>query len=242
MLLSIVVPAHNEEDNIEDAIKKIEASLDGVDFELIVVDDHSVDNTVGLVQGVVKSYANLRLISNDQAPSFANALKSGFKAARADVVLPVMADLCDDLGTIRKMLAKIEEGYDIVCGCRYSEGGARIGGSKIKGFFSCFVGKSLQYLLGLPTSDIANAFKMYKREVLESMEISARSFEISMEIPLKAYYNGFKITEVVTVWKERVKGRSSFKMLRLFPNYFKLYFWAITRNLFSKKPCQYYQL
>lgn len=242
MTLSIIVPAHNEEDNIEAAIRNIEAALEGVSFELIIVDDHSSDNTSLLVKGLEKTYTNLRLIHNNLTSGFANALKSGFEAAGGNVVLPVMADLCDDLNTVKEMLGKVEQGYDIVCGCRYAEGGARIGGSKVKGFFSCFVGKSLQCLLGLPTHDIANAFKMYKKEVIDSMDIVSQSFEISMEIPLKAYYSGFKITEVVTVWKEREKGKSSFKMLKLFPNYFRLYLWAIFKKLTQRKICQPYQL
>jgi len=83
----------------------------------------------------------------------------------------------------------------------------------------------------VPTNDIANAFKMYKKEVISSIDIQAKGFEISMEIPLKAYYLGFKITEVPTVWKERTKGKSSFKIFKLLPAYLKLYVWAIFRRL-----------
>jgi hypothetical protein len=142
-----------------------------------------------------------------------------------------MADLCDDLSTIEKMFQKINEGYDVVCGSRYMKEGGRLGGSKLKGFFSCFVGRSLQILLGLPTCDIANAFKMYRKKIIDSIDIESCGFEISMEIPLKAYLLGFKLTEVPTVWKERTKGKSSFRMFKLFPNYFKLYLWAIFKKL-----------
>jgi len=125
------------------------------------------------------------------------------------------------------MFDRITEGYDVVCGSRYIKGGARLGGSKIKGFFSCFVGWSLRFLLGIPTHDIANAFKMYQRKVIDSMDIRAKGFEISMEIPLKAYYLGFKLTQIPTLWQERTKGKSTFKMFRMLPNYLKLYIWAI---------------
>ena len=137
----------------------------------------------------------------------------------------------DKHGGDEKMFKKINEGCDVVCGARYIKGGARIGGSKIKGFFSCFVGWSLHYLLGIPVHDIANAFKMYRKNVLDSIDIKSKGFEISMEIPLKAYYSGFKITEVPTVWRERTKGKSNFSMFRLLPSYLKLYIWAIFMRL-----------
>ena len=155
-----------------------------------------------------------------------NILKTGFQNISHEVVLPVMADSCDDLSTIKKMLEQINQGYDVVCASRYIKGGARLGGSKLKGFLSCFAGNSLHFLLGIPTHDIANAFKIYRKEVIDSVDIKSKGFEVSMEIPLKAYYSGFKITEVPTVWKERTKGKSSFRVFKLLPDYLKLYIWA----------------
>jgi len=231
MKISIIVPAHNEEDNIVNLVRRVEDELPDLDYELVIVDDHSTDNTRKLIEELSSKYGNIRLVENKLSGSFANAIRAGFNNINTEVAIPVMADLCDDLGTIRQMAKKIAEGYDIVCGCRYTKGGSRIGGSCLKAFFSSFVGCSLYFLLGLPTHDIANAFKMYRKKVLDSVDIKAKSFEISMEIPLKAYYLGFKITEVPTVWRERTKGKSSFKMFKLFPNYFGLYAWAIFKRL-----------
>jgi glycosyltransferase involved in cell wall biosynthesis len=229
--ISIVIPAHNEEENIVEAIRKVE-DLMRFEHELVVVNDHSIDNTRQLVDGLKSNYLNLRLIDNINRKGFANALKAGFQAAQGEAVVPLMADLCDELDTIVLMRAKINDGFDLVCASRYIKGGARLGGSKLKGFFSCFVGRSLKILLGLPTSDIANAFKMYRKNVLDGINIESSGFEISMEIPLKAYFKGFKITEVPTVWKERTRGKSSFRMLKLLPNYLKWYLWAIKERLF----------
>lgn len=229
MKLSIIIPAHNEQDNITEVIEKIEGVLD-LEHDLIIVNDHSTDATRGLVVELSRQLTNIRILDNPLEAGFANAIKAGLVSVRTEVVLPVMADLCDDLNTIKEMLAKISEGYDVVCGSRYINGGARLGGSKIKGFFSSFVGRSLYFLLGLPTQDIANAFKMYRKEVIDAIEIESKGFEISMEMPLKAYYLGFKITEVPTVWRERTKGKSSFKMFKLLPNYLKFYLWAIIKS------------
>jgi glycosyltransferase involved in cell wall biosynthesis len=230
MRLSIVVPAHNEQENIAEVIHKIEGSLK-MEHELVVVNDHSTDSTPDIVLGLARQYPNLRLVSNPLEGGFANALRTGFSNIRTDLVIPVMADLCDDLATIEAMFKKINEGYDVVCGCRYTDNGARLGGSRLKGFLSCLGGRSIHYLLDIPTYDVANAFKMYRKKVIDSIDIQARSFEISMEMALKAYYAGFKITEVPTVWRERTKGKSNFKVFKLLPGYLKLYIWAVWKKL-----------
>lgn len=230
MKLSVIVPAHNEEENIVEVINKIEDSL-RLPYELVVVDDHSTDRTSELVQALAKKYPNLKLVANKLNTGFANALRAGFANAAGEVIIPVMADLCDDLSTIDKLFAKINQGYDVVCASRYIKTGARLGGSRFKGTLSSLAGWSLYYLLGIPTHDIANAFKMYRKKVLETLDIKSEGFEISMEIPLKAYYAGFKITEVPTLWTERIKGKSNFRIFKLLPNYIKLYIWALYRRL-----------
>lgn len=230
MKLSIVIPAYNEEENITAIIEKIEDCLD-ISHELVVVNDHSTDRTFSLVKELNLKYPNIKLVDNTNEKGFANAIKFGFSKISAELTIPVMGDLCDDLGTLEKMVKKIDEGYDVVCGSRYIAGGSRIGGSRVKGFFSYFVGRSLYYLLGIPTHDIANAFKMYKKKVIDAINIESKGFEISMEMPLKAYYLGFKLTEVPTVWKEREKGKSSFKMIKLLPNYLRWYLWGIKKRI-----------
>jgi len=229
MKLTVVVPAHNEEENICNVISSIEDKLN-FPFELVVVNDHSLDGTAGIVLDLAKKYSNINLVENSLAPGFANAIRTGLDSVKTEVVVPVMGDLCDDLGTIPLMFDKIKEGFDVVCAGRYIKGGGRIGGSKVKGFFSFFVGRTMSMFTGIPARDVANAFKMYRREVIQSINIESTGFEISMELALKAYFNGFKITEVPTVWREREKGKSSFKMFNLTPNYFRWYLWAIKKS------------
>lgn len=230
MKLSIVIPAHNEEENIGQAIRQVEERMEPP-FDLIVVNDHSTDKTAEIVTGLAKEFNNIILAENKLAGGFANAVKAGLSSVKTEIVVPVMGDLCDDLGTIPLMFEKIKEGFDVVCGARYIKGGSRIGGSKIKGFFSFFVGRTMAMFTGIPTRDIANAFKMYRKEVIQSIDIESTGFEISMELGLKAYFKGFRITEVPTVWREREKGKSSFKMFNLAPNYSRWYLWAIKRKL-----------
>ena len=131
MKLSLVIPAYNEEENIAETISAIEGALD-FDYEIIVINDHSQDTTGAIVSNLMKRYTNVRLIDNDGARGFANTLRKGFSCARGELIIPVMADLCDDVVTIKAMVQKISEGFDVVCGSRYMQDGLRLGGSKIK--------------------------------------------------------------------------------------------------------------
>ena len=229
MMVSVVIPAYNEEKSIEEVISRLVQALT-TEYEIVVVNDHSVDNTRDKVEDLKKSYKNIVLVDNEEPQGFANTLRTGFRTASGEVIVPVMADLCDDPVTINEMYRKINKGYDIVCGSRYSDKGKKLGGPLVKTFLSSLSGKIL-YILGMPTQDITNSFKMYKREVIEAIDSKAKSFEISMEIPLKAHLKGFKITEVPTVWHSRVVGKSSFKVMRLIPVYLKLYLWAVMKYI-----------
>ncbi len=226
MKITLVIPAHNEEEVIAHTINSIEEKLN-LDYEIVVVNDHSVDNTGIVVKGLMKQYPNLRLVENDMERGFASALKKGFSVANSDFIIPVMADLCDDPLTIYDMYRKALKGFDVVCGSRYMKGGAKTGGPLIQSTFSRVVGWSLKYLIGIPTFDVSNSFKCYRKNVLDSLEFQSKGFEISMEITLKAYSSGFTITEVPTAWKGRFIGKSKFYLFKVAPGYIELYLWAV---------------
>lgn len=230
MRLSLIIPAHNEEEVISRTIEQIERILD-FDYEIVVINDHSTDGTEAVVNKLKEIYKNINIVNNDTGKGFADALRKGFSAANSDFVIPVMADLCDDPKTIKQMYDLAIQGYDIVCGSRYMKGGEKSGGPLIQSFFSRFAGISLMYILGVPTRDISNSFKCYSKKVLDLAKTESRGFEISMELTLKAFFLGFKITEIPTVWKGRCIGKSKFYLLKVIPLYSKIYFWA----LFGKK-------
>jgi hypothetical protein len=130
------------------------------------------------------------------------------------------------------MLAKIDEGFDIVAASRYMPGGDQIGGPPFKTFLSRLAGRSLYVLAGIPTRDPTSAFKMYRRSMLEKLQIeSDRGFEISLEIVVKAHLAGYRITEVPTVWRDREEGESNFKLMRWLPRYLRWYGLALRGRL-----------
>lgn len=226
MTIDLIIPVRNEEENIALTIEWIEKNL-SLDYKIIVVNDYSEDGTVKLVKQLACKYANIILADNDGKKGFAASLKKGFAIAGSDLIIPIMADLCDDIGTIYRMHAKILQGYDVVCGSRYMQGGVKNGGPPIQSFFSRLVGRSLKKLTGMPTADATNSFKCFRRRILEAIDLSGKGFEVSLELALKAYFAGFKISEVPTVWKGRYLGKSKFYLFKVAPDYLRLYLWAI---------------
>jgi len=213
MNLSIVIPAYNEESSIASTLLNIKEAL-GSDCGVIVVDDYSCDNTFTAAGEVLKDFPQSRLIKNPLKKGFANALKTGFDLAQGDVVIPVMADNCDEIIIIPRMYRRILEGYDIVCASRYIKGGRRQGGPILKGLLSRYGSWIVHKISKIPVTDLTNSFKAYRKSALENISISSSGFEISMEIVLKAYLNGYRICEIPTVWQERILGRSHFSIIR----------------------------
>ena len=163
-------------------------------------------------------------------PGPANALKAGFAAACGEARIVMMADMSDDLRALGPMIQKFDEGFDLVSGSRYMPGGEQIGGPWLKGRLSRMAGVSLG-ILGLPTRDATNSFKLYRTRRLHTLSLqSTHGFEISLEIVVKAWRAGWRIAEVPSRWIDRVAGKSNFKLLRWLPRYMKWYGYALVRR------------
>lgn len=222
-MISIILPVFNEGENISRQIESIEKSVKP-NHEVLIIYDFDEDNTVPVAQKLAKKFKTVSLVKNIYGRGIINAVKTGFKRSRGQYIVVMPADLADNPKTIVKMYRKIQQGWDVVCATRYGRGGAKIGGPKIKTFMSRMAGLLTPLLLGIPTTDIANGFKMYRREVMKSINIeSDGGWEFAMEMLIKAHKLGFKIAEVPTVWKDRTLGKSKFKLLKWLPKYIKWY-------------------
>ena len=238
-LLNIVIPVYNEAENIKNTISEINQRV-STPHKIFIIYDFDEDNTLPVVRNLMKEQNNIELVKNKYGKGVLNAIKTGFENIKEGVILVVMADLSDDLSKVDEMFEKISEGYDIVCGSRYMKGGRQIGGPRFKKLLSRLAGVSLHYLTGIPTHDITNSFKMYTKKVLDDIKIESNGgFELGMEIVIKAFFKGYKITEVPCVWRDRSAGKSRFKLWKWLPNYIYWYLFAISgslRSLLRDKP------
>ena len=232
--LSIVIPVYNEGSNIKKTLRIISEKI-YTNHQIIIIYDFDSDNTLPVLKSLSKEYSNLQIIKNIYGNGALNAIKTGFKISSGRAVLVVMADLADDLSIVDEMYQKIIVGYDIVCGSRYMKGGKQIGGPRIKKLLSSLAGRTLHYLIKIPTYDITNSFKMYSKQLLEIISIKSNGgFELGMEITIKAYINNYLIAELPTTWRDRSSGESRFKLLKWLTKYFYWYLYGVTGYILKK--------
>jgi dolichol-phosphate mannosyltransferase len=226
--LGIIIPVYNESDNIGKTLSAIEERIK-TPHRIYIVYDFDEDNTIPVAKKFQKNI-DLHFLKNPLR-GVASAIKTGLREAREKFLLVTMADMSDDYAVVDTMCRKAEKGYDVICGSRYIRGGKQIGGPLIKKTLSRIAGVSLKYISGLPTHDVTNSFKLYRRSLLKSLTLeSDGGFEIGMEIAVKAHFGGFKVTEVPSVWRDRQQGKSRFRIIQWAPKYLRWYLYAVRKR------------
>lgn len=235
-MLSIIVPVYNEAGGILDLFDEIENEIH-VNKLVYVVYDFDEDSTVPIVKSCINDYSyKIVLLKNTLGRGALNAIKMGMNVANSEKVLVMMADSSDRLDVVDCMCKKMDEGYDLVCGSRFVRGGSHKGGPFLKGLFSRLAGVSLHLLTGMPTHDCSNSFKMYRKSMLNAIEIESQGgFEIGLEILVKAYTRAYKICEVPSEWYEPKGRESNFHMWKWMPSYLHWYFYCIKNTWFQKR-------
>lgn len=233
--LSVIIPAHNEEDSLEEAVRSVERVLseNRIDGEIIVVDDNSTDATPRLADMLAADVGIVRVVHRtDGMRGFGMAIRSGIEAARGDYVVPFMADLSDNPEDIPKLLRKAEEGAEVVVGSRFIGGMRAYGYSSTKLVANRLYNAFLRMLFGLKVRDCTNAFKLYSRRLLSGMRLESKGFEINAEMIIKAQMMRARIAEVPTEWRERRAGRSKMRLLNVWKDYGLVAIRLFLRRLF----------
>lgn len=226
MYVSIIVPAHNEGKNIEVLVREINNQLisESIEFEIILVNDNSTDDTGQIAENLAETFPNVRVIHRNPPSGFGRAIKDGFRAANGGLIIPVMGDLSDDPRDVVKLIRKAEEGYDVVYGSRFTKGGKAENYPFLKRFFNRSFNNFVRLLYGIKEKDVTNAFKAYRREVIEKIgieNIESNHFDITVELPMKAHILGFNSIEVPVSWQGRIRGVSKLKLAEMGPLYIK---------------------
>jgi glycosyltransferase involved in cell wall biosynthesis len=229
---SVVVPVYNEGANIGRFFDRaIEALPPG--GEILVCYDFDGDDTLAAVAALAPARlpAGMCLVKNDLGRGVRFAIEAGMRAARANVVIVMMADLSDDFPKVEAMIRQIEDGATISCASRYMRGGRQIGGPFIKGLMSRMAGLTLYWLGALPVHDPTNSFKAYSRAFLDATPIeSAEGFALAMELAVKAHVGGGRVEEVPAEWYDRTDGASRFRIVAWLPIYLRWYGLALKRR------------
>lgn len=228
--LSIIIPAHNEEDCIEGTIASVREALDrgGIAYEILVVNDNSLDRTEKVLQQLCSTSVNVRYMNNYYPKGFGFAVRCGLENFQGDAVAIVMADNSDSPRDILDCYHKLQEGYDCVFGSRFVKGGKTVGYPAHKLILNRLANVFVQALFGLRFNDTTNAFKMYRREVIEGINpLLSHHFNLTVEMPLKAITRGYSYAVIPITWRNRATGISKLKIKEMGSRYLfiVLYVW-----------------
>lgn len=236
--LNVVIPVYNEGGNIAATLGRIAECLQetAVPAFVTIVYDFDADDTLPVVESLRAGYPMPIRLQKNTGKGVCDAIKQGLLASESTYVLVTMADMSDDYAKLPLMLEKAVAGWDIVCGSRYMRGGRQYGGPLLKKTLSRMAGLSLHWLAGVPTHDVTNSYKLYRRAILDVIPLeSAGGFEIGIEIVVKAHARGMSITEVPCSWWDRTQGESRFRLKKWIPLYLKWYRYAL-KNRWAGTP------
>jgi len=228
MLYSIVIPAHNEEDCIKDTVITIITRLteEKITHEILIVNDNSTDGTVKLIEQLMAKYSTLRYVNNSPPNGYGMAVRKGLQEFKGDAVAVVMADGSDSPDDIVSFYRKLEEGFDCVFGSRFIKSGKLFDYPYMKLFLNRLGNNFISMLFRIRYNDVTNAFKCYKRKVIEGIQpLLSQHFELTVEMPLKAIVRGFSYAVLPNTWTNRQKGVAKFKIKELGSKYFYMIFY-----------------
>jgi dolichol-phosphate mannosyltransferase len=244
LLLSVVVPAHNEEQNLEPTLRELSAALDAaaIPFEVVVVNDNSTDSTEEVAEKLARERREVRVVTRAHLPGFGRAIRAGLAAVRGEAVVILMADRSDDPDDVVRYYRKLTEGYDCVFGSRFREG-SRVEGYPLgKLIANRAVNKLIQLLFWTRFNDLTNAFKAFRSEVLrECGPFSSSHFNITIEMSLGALIRHYHIAEIPVHWYGRSWGASKLRLSEMGRRYLsvllRMFFekWLISDDILEER-------
>ena len=189
--LSVIVPVKNEEQNLPLLIERLIPVLRGLrrPFEVIVVNDGSTDGTLRVLRDLAASHPELRVIDLARNYGQTAAMMAGFDHARGDIMVPIDADLQNDPADIPMLLAKLDEGYDVVSGWRKDRQDAAIR----RNFVSRVANRLISRVSGVHLHDYGCSLKAYRRSVIGAVRLYG---EMHRFVPIYASWYGARITEI----------------------------------------------
>ena len=207
-MISIVIPVHNEERSVALLLDEIESALQPLEqpWEAVFVDDGSEDGTFGALTRLHAATDNVRVVRLRRNFGKAAALQAGFEAAAGDVVVTIDGDLQDDPAEIPRLLAKLDEGFDLVSGWKTRRRDP-LSRRLLSRVFNVVTGR----LSGLRLHDLNCGLKAYRAEVVRGLRIYG---ELHRFIPVLAHYRGFRVAELPVNHRPREHGRSRYGMER----------------------------
>jgi dolichol-phosphate mannosyltransferase len=235
--LSVVIPARDEESCIASTVEHLhlELRLGGVPHEIVVVDDGSTDRTWEILEDLRARIPDLQTIRNTDAHGFGRAVIHGLSRMTGDAVVIMMADESDDCRDAFRYWQTLNQGWECVFGSRFVAGGGTIDYPWFKLLLNRIVNLFIRILFGIPLNDTTNAFKAYRKTVIEGCRpLIAPHFNLTVEIPLKAIVRGYSWTVIPITWRNRQTGRAKFRINEMGSRYLFIVLYVWLEKYFSR--------
>lgn len=235
--LSIIIPAKDEEGDIENTIISIHNILktNNVEHEILIINDHSVDSTLEILSSLEKKIKELKIINNSGKPGFGLAIRQGLENYSGDIVAIVMADGSDSPKDLINFYFKSVKNYTCVFGTRFSSGGSTKDYPVLKYIMNRFFNNLVRLIFRIKYDDITNAFKVYTREAIEgSKPFLSNHFNLTLELPLKIIIRGYKYKIIPNSWKNRQAGVSKMRIKEMGSRYMFILFYCLIEKLLTK--------
>ncbi len=206
MKISFVIPVFDERETLETLFEGIVAHTPGDDLEVIFIDDGSRDGSTEVLRKIKASDSRVVLIEQDGNCGKSLALAAGFARASGDLVFTMDSDLQDDPAEIPNFLAKLDEGFDVVCGWK-----AVRHDPWHKTIPSRIYNRGVGKVFGIPLHDVNCGYKLFRREVIDNTIVYG---ELHRLIPILAHDRGYRIGEIPVKHKRREFGHSKYGLER----------------------------
>ena len=237
MKLSVVIPAHNEEGSIGATVSAVVSTLEreGIDYEILVIDDASSDSTAAVVGEISGSNERVRCLRSHYKNGFGFAVRAGLDRFTGDAVAILMADLSDDPEDLVLYYRLLERGFDCAFGSRFMPGSRVYDYPRFKLVMNRLVNTFIRLLFQHGYNDTTNAFKAYRREVIETIQpLLSNHFNLTVEMPLKAIVRGHSYAVAPISWRNRTSGTSKLSLQEMGSRYLFIVLYAFLERHLSR--------
>ena len=221
-LLSVVIPARDESGCILSTVQHLDSELraHNIPHEIIVVDDGSSDGTWEILQEARQKIPGLSPVRNEGRHGFGRAVAHGLSEMRGDAAVIMMADESDDPRDVVRYWDELNKGFDCVFGSRFIKGGGTKDYPFGKLVLNRLANTFLRLLFAVPLNDTTNAFKAYRKEVIDGCQpLISPHFNLTVELPLKAIVRGYSWTTIPITWRNRTSGEAKLKIKEMGSRY-----------------------